>query len=124
MERSFFKFVLVGILNTIISYTVYFLLIRLSVSFVIASAVGQICGIINSYFMNKNFTFGSKEKSIWEVVRFLLVYLFQYIFNVVFIYLVPFSYEVTGLIVLPINPIISFLGHKYFTFRNKNKSAK
>jgi len=119
MERSFFKFLFVGILNTIIAYVVYFILLQFGISFVIAQAIGQIAGVINSYFWNKHFTFKSKSKSKWEMVRFLMVYTFQYIFAITFIYLIPLSYELAGFLILPINPVVSFLGHKYFTFKKK-----
>ena len=118
---KFAKFILVGIMNTAISYTVYVILLQFGISFAIAAAIGQIAGIINSYFMNKYFTFKSNKKSIGEVFRFILVYTFQYILGVLFIYLMPLSYELAGLIILPINPIISFLGHKYFTFKEVNE---
>ena len=123
MERSFFRFLLVGVLNTIVAYVVYFILLQFGISFVIAQGVGQVCGVINSYFFNKYFTFKSNSKSKWEIVRFLTVYAFQYLFAIGFIYVVPLSYELAGFLILPINPVISFLGHKYFTFISKNNHA-
>ncbi|MCL1925467.1 MAG: GtrA family protein [Defluviitaleaceae bacterium] len=116
-SNTFIKFLIVGVCNTFIAYAVYFILLQVGLRFFIAAGIGQIAGIINSYFMNKHFTFKSKSKSKMELVRFLIVYAFQYLFQITFIYFMPFSYELAGLMILPLNPIISFLGHKYFTFK-------
>ena len=57
------KFALVGVINTLVDAAVYFLLRLLpffSEYYLAAQAISYTCGVINSLFMNKKFTF--KEK--------------------------------------------------------------
>jgi putative flippase GtrA len=59
------KFAMVGAVNTLVDWGVYFLL-RLTPFFAVhylpAQAISYTCGVINSLFMNKNFTFREKGK--------------------------------------------------------------
>jgi len=81
LDKTFWKFVLVGVANTVVglgvNYLVLFLLGKADVvsdnaAYWIASACNYIVGSILSYFLNKYFTFKSTEKSGKEVLRFVL----------------------------------------------------
>lgn len=115
------RFGLVGALNTIVGYGTYWVGIQLGLNFILASVIGQILGTLNSYFWNKRFTFKSKKKSRKEFIRFCAVYVLQYILNVSLIALgidyYELSEELSGLFATIICTIISFAGHKYYSFR-------
>lgn len=65
------KFLIVGVINTLVGSAVMFLLYNgFHTGYWIASACNYIIGSIVSYFLNKHFTFRSKEKSLREVVTF------------------------------------------------------
>ena len=76
----FWRFVLVGVLNTLVglgvNYLVLFIMGRAgspeNVSFWVASAANYTVGSIISYFLNKYFTFKQKKQSAGEVVRFII----------------------------------------------------
>lgn len=73
LDGQFFRFLLVGICNTIVGTGVMFLLYNLAgCSYWISSAANYIVGGILSYFLNKYFTFKNQERSIPQVVRFVL----------------------------------------------------
>lgn len=59
---QFFKFGIVGLSNTIIGYTVYFILVKVGIFYIIASIISFFAGIINSFFWNSKFVFRQKEK--------------------------------------------------------------
>ena len=68
-----FKFILVGIVNTIFGTAVMFTAYNVfHLSYWISSALNYISGSILSFFLNKHFTFKSEEKSVSEVFRFAL----------------------------------------------------
>ncbi|MBP3347833.1 MAG: GtrA family protein [Clostridia bacterium] len=69
------KFALVGGMNTLIDWLVYFILTKfVAITPWIASTIAYCCGIASSYFGNKHFTFKAKNKtSVLEVVKFLVV---------------------------------------------------
>ena len=65
------KFLIVGVINTLVGSAVMFLLYNgFRTGYWIASACNYIIGSIVSYFLNKHFTFRSKEKSLREVITF------------------------------------------------------
>ena len=72
-DQTTLKFILVGIVNTLFGTAVMFIAYNLfGASYWLASALNYILGSILSYFLNKYFTFKSKEKSWQEVVKFII----------------------------------------------------
>lgn len=70
-KHSFVRFCLVGGINTIIGTSVMFVAYNVfGMGYWISSALNYISGSIFSYFANKYFTFGKKEKSKAEVPKF------------------------------------------------------
>ncbi|WP_053942319.1 GtrA family protein [Kallipyga gabonensis] len=72
-DQTTVKFILVGIINTLCGTGVMFLAYNVfSASYWLSSALNYILGSILSFFLNKYFTFQSKEKSWQEVVKFII----------------------------------------------------
>lgn len=72
-DQTTVKFILVGIINTLFGTGVMFLAYNVfSASYWLSSALNYILGSILSFFLNKYFTFQSKEKSWQEVVKFII----------------------------------------------------
>jgi putative flippase GtrA len=116
------RFGIVGIANTIVGYGIYLIGLRVFVwAYPIAMGIGTICGIINSYFLNKIFTFRSKNKySIKEIAKFVLVYVVQYVFNISVIFALNhyagISESMAGFFGILSGTVISYCGHKFWTF--------
>jgi len=73
LDVTFWKFILVGIANTIVGTAVMFICYNVfGLSYWFSSASNYIVGSILSYFLNKYFTFKNKEKSIKIVVKFVI----------------------------------------------------
>lgn len=72
-DIKFWKFILVGILNTAVGTGLQFLLFNLwGWETGIASFTGYLIGSILSYFLNKYFTFKNQEKGWKPIVKFAL----------------------------------------------------
>ncbi|MBE5928529.1 MAG: GtrA family protein [Lachnospiraceae bacterium] len=72
-DKTFLKFILVGIANTVFGMAIMFILYNaFGVNYWISSAANYVCGSILSYFLNKYFTFQNKEKSLAVIVRFVV----------------------------------------------------
>ena len=69
------RFGLVGVSNTLIDFALYWILSRyvLVDQYVAAKMISYFGAIVNSYLMNKYWTFGSSERSLAEAARFLLI---------------------------------------------------
>ncbi|MGN1466881.1 MAG: GtrA family protein [Ruminococcus sp.] len=72
-DIKFWKFIMVGILNTIVGMGLQFLLFNLfGLDEWVSSIIGYVLGSVLSYFLNKYFTFKNKEKGWKPVVKFAL----------------------------------------------------
>ena len=78
-DIKLWKFILVGVLNTIVGTGLQFVFYNLTFlndmnepGVIIASSVSYILASVMSYFLNKYFTFKNKEKGIKPILRFAL----------------------------------------------------
>jgi putative flippase GtrA len=73
IDRTFFRFIMVGIVNTIIGSGLMFVLYNIfNVNYWAASAANYIVGSILSFFLNKYFTFAVKEWTLFMVIGFIM----------------------------------------------------
>lgn len=116
-----FRFLLVGLLNTMVGYGSYSLFIVINIPYLIANTLATIIGITNSYLWNRFYTFKSKEKAFKEVLRFLSVYLISYLLSMLFLYAVVEQLKVNvylaGILNIIITTLISWFGHKNYSFK-------
>ena len=83
-DRTFWKFILVGIINTIVGTSVMFLCYNaFHLNYWVSSAMNYIIGSIVSYFLNKYFTFQNKQRS-WKIV-------IKFIINISVCYLIAYG---------------------------------
>lgn len=72
-DKTFLRFVLVGVINTLFGTTIMFVFYNLfHFSYWISSAANYICGSILSYFLNKYFTFKNKSKDAKTFIKFVI----------------------------------------------------
>ncbi|WNX84674.1 GtrA family protein [Agathobaculum sp. NTUH-O15-33] len=73
IDKKLLKFLLVGVVNTLVGTAIMFGLYNLAhCSYWVSSAANYILTSILSFFLNKYFTFGNRENSVSQVVRFAL----------------------------------------------------
>ncbi|OFR31571.1 polysaccharide biosynthesis protein GtrA [Actinomyces sp. HMSC065F11] len=73
IDATTWKFILVGIVNTIVGTTVMFLAYNwLGFGYWVSSALNYIIGSIVSFVLNKYFTFQNKERSLRQVWLFIV----------------------------------------------------
>jgi len=71
-DQKFFRFILIGIINTLFGSAIMFLLYNLAhFSYWLSSAANYIAGSILSFFLNKYFTFAVKEWNAFIVIAFI-----------------------------------------------------
>lgn len=72
-DPSMLRFLLVGVVNTLVGAGIMFLLYNLAgCSYWLSSAANYIVGGVVSYFLNKYYTFKNNERSWRQVLRFAL----------------------------------------------------
>ncbi|WP_018212336.1 GtrA family protein [Desulfitobacterium hafniense] len=71
LDNSFFRFILVGILNTLLSFTVMLILYNfLHFGYWKSSAVAYVLGSILSFFLNRSYTFRNNDAVLYTPLRF------------------------------------------------------
>ena len=122
LDDQLIRFVIVGGINTVVGYGTFAIMIFVNIHYLAANMCSTIIGVACSYILNKYFTFRSRKKSIMEICRFISVYLFSFALgNLVLLAAVECMNTtpyLAGGINLAATTIISWFGHKYFSFKN------
>ena len=137
-DSSFFRFLIVGCINTLVGYGVMFGLYNLAglhrwgnLGFWLSSAANYVIGSIVSYFLNKHFTFRNTEKGAKVVGRFILnitvCYLLAYgLAKPVVTWLLSntgWSQQIQGNLAMlggsVLFVMLNYLGQRFFAFRKR-----
>jgi putative flippase GtrA len=119
---QFIKFAIVGVLNSAIQYLVFLFLFSLTGSpYLLASIIGYLAGMINSYILNRRWTFGSRNQKLFtELSRFVAVNLVSLGVNLGLLYLlvstgvmIPQWAQVVAIVG---STLVNFVLNKVWTF--------
>ena len=127
-DAKLWKFLLVGVVNTLVGTAIMFGLYNVAgCSYWVASAANYVLTSILSFFLNKYFTFRSRERSVGQVVRFAaniaVCYLLAYgISEPLMLWLLAdrsrqFRENVAMLGGMVLFVALNYLGQRFFTFR-------
>lgn len=120
----FFRFCTVGVGNTLIDFSLFFVLIKIGAPYLSAQLIAYSAGILNSFIWNRFWTFQRKQKmKFGELFRFLLINIIALIAtNVLLIYLYDLfemPLIVSKVIATGIGICITFLGSRFYVFQNE-----
>jgi len=119
---QFIKFNVVGIMNTAVDFGVFMILNRyLGLIYAVSQVISYSCGMVNSYFLNKFWTFQKREDfTAIEVTKFILVNLCSLGVSLLVLYILQskWSWEVLPSKVLAtgFSVGVNFLGNKFWVF--------
>lgn len=118
---AFIRYLLVGVVNTLVGLgTIYFAMYFLGMRIAFANAAGYLVGILVSFILNRNWTFGSQGPVAPSFLRFLLVLVVGYVANLVTVLFVHTRLELNAYVAQAIGIVpytaIGFLGSRYFVF--------
>ena len=130
LDKTTAKFLLVGIINTIVGCGTMFLLYNLAgCSYWLSSAANYVIGGIVSFFLNKCFTFQSRAWSWPEVWRFVLNVAVCYFIGyglakpaAIWLlrgYSVRLQENIAMLVGMCLYTGLNYLGQRFFAFRSK-----
>ena len=120
--RQAVKFGMVGILNTAIGLgVIYALMWGAGINPFAANMLGYSLALINSYFVNKIWTFRDKREGHGQFFVFLLVFALCYGLQLIVLWLLIKSIEmnpyIAQLLAMVVYTIVNFVGNKLITFR-------
>jgi putative flippase GtrA len=125
----FVRFALTGVLNTAVDFAVFTVLTYLlGAGTYISQAIAYSAGILNSYLVNRSWTFQSRE-NFWsrQMVRFILVNLALLLVSVIVIW---FLFEQLGLpkllakiMATGVTVVLGFAANRLWVFKKTNDQA-
>lgn len=121
LQSSLIKYLLVGVVNTIFGYFIIFLLMYLGAMPEIANIIGYICGILLSYFLNKHFTFQSKNSHKRDFSRFFIAMALAFLINFIVLIITHRIFGINKYVSQIIAGIFytasGYIFNKFFTFK-------
>jgi len=122
--HQFSKFTFVGILNTVVGYGLFFIFVSY-INYLLATILSHIIAVAHSYFWNRYWVFPSRNPVLWEFLKFNSVYLLVLGENLVlmfcFVNYLSLDPKIAGLLILPITTLISYFGHRRWSFKTHIK---
>ncbi len=133
-DKTFMKFIMVGVVNTIVGTTIMFVFYNVfHFSYWISSASNYFFGSIVSYLLNKNFTFRFRERGLWSLLRFVInilsCYLLAYgiakpvMYELLSGYNKSIQENVSMMLGMGLFVVFNYLGQRFFAFYKKKVEA-
>ena len=123
---QFIRYLVVGGFNTLAGYSIYalfnyLLTDKVPFSYLFASALSNVVAITISFLTYKCFVFKTKGNFIREYLRCYAVYGFSFLLGLVLLSIlvegIGINSYLAGALLIPVGVIISFLGHRNYSFR-------
>ena len=129
---QFIKFGIVGVSNTVISYVVYRIGIYFGLFYLLASVLGFVVSVLNSFYWNNKYVFknDSKERSLWKTLAKTFVayagtgLVLCNILLVVWVELLGVSEALAPLLNIPVSTVVNFLVNKFWAYRSGGKNKR
>lgn len=116
------RYIVVGVLSVLtdfISYTLFLLVLDHSV----AKALSYIMGMCTAFFLNRFWTFQSKNKAHTDAIKFIGVYTSTLCINVlvnkVTLMILPEFVTFAFLVATGVSIVLNYIGQKFFVFSSK-----
>jgi len=121
--KKFFKFGITGILNTAIDWGVFkFCNLVLNLSPVFSHPISYTVATVNSFFINKNWTFGKRKNyNKAETFKFIIVNFISLSVSTLGVFLLHHVAEInedlSKILMFPVTILINYFGNKLFVFK-------
>lgn len=126
--KQFFRFLTVGVLNTLLGYYVIFTCMYVAnMSPESSNVSGYAVGLVASYVLNRKYTFQSKQQRRREIVRFLAAFVIAYAANfamlIILIHRMNMPKGTSQVFAGFIYVVVSFTMNKHYAFKVSNASV-
>jgi len=123
--RQLLIFLVVGIINTVLDVSAYFILsiyVFSEENYLYAKMISYLLGTVNSFILNRYWTFGHRHLiGFAEVTRFYSLVLFSLLINIismyVFVSILHVNDKIAVFVSLFITTLVNFLVSKYWVFK-------
>jgi len=120
-NNKFIKFILVGILNTIVGYGLFTIFIYLGLKYPLAVLFSTILGVSFNFKSIGKLVFGSHDNGL--ILHFIAVYVVIYVLNILGLWILKYfgleNMYINGFVLLAPLAIVSYVLNKNFVFERK-----
>lgn len=120
-NSKIFRFILIGIVNTIFGYLIFIILYYFLFNKEIALTLGFIISILFNYQTISNYVFNDSEQK--KLIIFILIYIFTYFLNLLHLYITVDIYNINvylaQFMTLLYLPAVSFYLNKNYVYNLK-----
>lgn len=119
-SAEFCRYIGVGVVNTLFGYSIFSVLIYVSLHYSIALFTATVLGVLFNFKSIGLLVFKSHNNQL--IFRFVLVYVLLYCVNLLFLkafILLNVNIYLGGALLLPITAVLGFLFNKRFVFNNE-----
>lgn len=123
MKKQLTKFIIVGIVSSIINYSFFYLLLsHFLFNYLLSSSIGFLCGMVIGFILNKNWTYDSKStKSLKIIHKYIFVYLFSLLLSLIFlkitVEIIGINAEIANILAIFLTTCTNFVGTKFIVFK-------
>jgi putative flippase GtrA len=115
------RYGIVGVLSNLLAYLIYLGLTMVGLEPKLAMSLVYLLGIVQTFFLNKNWSFHFDGAMAPALFRYIIIYLLGYLINILTLLLLvdtlgfPHQWVMAGLIVFM--ALFFFVGQKFWAFR-------
>jgi len=121
--KLFFKFIIVGLINTMVFYLLYSIFVFIFNNYIIAIIFANVIGILFSFKTFGKYVFNNEDKKL--LFKFLIVYCWNVVLSILLIKLstifISENLYFSGILPIIIVAINSFFLNKYYIFCRKEE---
>ncbi len=128
VQNKFIRFIFVGGINTVFGLGVYCLMIWIGLSYIWATLISQILGVLFNFVTTGTLVFENSDKKL--IFKFILSYVLTYFINVGINRVLQLAFGLneyfSGIVAIIVSALISFLILKFLVYNDKshNKNEK
>ena len=123
-----FRFLLVGGFNTFFGFFIFtgltLTLQAVPHGYMVALVISQIVSNFVAFYLHRKVTFRLKGQVVKDFIRFTMINIVSYVINLIvlplLVTLAHLNPIVAQFLILIVTTVISFVGHKFFSFRRSN----
>ena len=123
--KALSRFSIIGILNTLMDFTVFTIFHSLfGINYLISQVAGFSFGVVNSFIFNKNWTFQNRnanKKTVHEFLQFIIINLISLAITIIFMGFLINKFEINvylaKIIVTFTAQVTNFISYKLWVFK-------
>lgn len=122
LKIQFIRFILTGIINTLFSLVIYWLLLWSGLEYYYAMLIANMLGILFNFKTTGKLVFYNSDNSL--ILKYILINILIYLISIVGVKLLIFAdiNEYYGAVIMaPVMAILSFLVNKIYVFEKKQR---